>query len=62
MCIRDRPGTVLDFVAFYWSIAIVGVSLVACLAIWVQRVHPARLGRSGRLVPEDRSDEELEGS
>ena len=36
---RPPPGTLLDYVAFYWSIAIVGVTLIAVLAIWVQRAH-----------------------
>jgi hypothetical protein len=36
------PGTLLDFVAFYWSIAIVGVSLILTLGIWIRanRPHP----------------------
>lgn len=37
---RPPSGTLLDFVAFYWSIAIVGVTLIAVLAIWVQRARP----------------------
>ncbi len=37
---RPPPGTLLDFVAFYWSIAIVGVSLIAVLMIWLQRTRP----------------------
>jgi hypothetical protein len=35
------PGTLLDFVAFYWSIAIVGVSLIISLGIWVRSNRPA---------------------
>lgn len=47
------PGTLLDFVAFYWSIAIVGVSLILTLGIWIRanRPHP----------PETPPDEEPAG-
>jgi hypothetical protein len=34
------PGTLLDFVAFYWSIAIVGVSLILILGIWIRANRP----------------------
>lgn len=36
------PGTLLDFVAFYWSIAIVGVSAILTLGIWIRANRPQR--------------------
>lgn len=45
------PGNLLDFVAFYWSIAIVGVSLIITLGIWVRANRPIP-ARSQRLGPQ----------
>jgi hypothetical protein len=45
---RPPPGTLLDFVAFYWSIAIVGVTLIAVLMIWIQRARPNPAARGSR--------------
>ncbi len=39
------PGTLLDFVAFYWSVAIVGVTLLLLVLIWIRRTR--RLQRLG---------------
>lgn len=36
---RPPPGTIVDFVSFYWSITIVGVSLILLLAVWLRRVR-----------------------
>jgi hypothetical protein len=40
------PGTLLDFVAFYWSIGLVGITLIVTLFIWLQRAHPAKTPRA----------------
>lgn len=36
------PGTLLDFVAFYWSIGLVGLTLIMVMAVWLQRARPAK--------------------
>lgn len=36
------PGTLLDFVAFYWSIGLVGLTLIMVMAVWLQRARPSR--------------------
>lgn len=37
---RPPPGTLFDFVAFYWAVAILGVGLITLLAVWIQRTRP----------------------
>lgn len=36
---RPPPGTIFDFVSFYWSITIVGTSLILLLVTWVRRAR-----------------------
>lgn len=33
------PGTIFDFVSFYWSITIVGVTLMLLLGVWVRQAR-----------------------
>lgn len=44
---RPPPGTIFDFVSFYWSVATVGVSLILLLLVWVRRSRP----EGGRWLP-----------
>ncbi len=37
---RPPPGTVFDFVSFYWSVGIVGVTLIVLLTVWIRRSRP----------------------
>ncbi len=46
---RPPPGVLLDFVAFYWSVGIVGVTLLLLVGVWILRVR-----RHGGTVPEPR--------
>lgn len=41
------PGALFDFVAFYWCLAIVAVSLVTLLLTWVQRERALRRASRG---------------
>ncbi|HRA33538.1 MAG TPA: DUF4436 family protein [Acidimicrobiales bacterium] len=36
---RPPPGTIFDFVSFYWSVTIIGVNLMLVLAIWLRRTR-----------------------
>lgn len=36
---RPPPGTLFDFVSFYWSVAIVGTTLILLLGVWLQRAR-----------------------
>lgn len=36
---RPPPGTIFDFVSFYWSVTIIGVNLILVLAIWLRRTR-----------------------
>lgn len=36
------PGTLLDFVAFYWSVGLLGITLIVVMAVWLQRARPVR--------------------
>lgn len=36
---RPPPGVLLDFVAFYWSVGIVGVTLLLLVGVWILRVR-----------------------
>ncbi|MEO6988782.1 MAG: DUF4436 family protein, partial [Aquihabitans sp.] len=36
---RPPPGTIFDYGSFYWSVTIVGVSLILCLVVWLRRVR-----------------------
>lgn len=49
------PGTLLDFVAFYWCIAIVGFTTIALLSVWLQRTRPpkSRAAAPSHLVEND---------
>jgi hypothetical protein len=46
---RPPPGTLVDFVSFYWAITIVGVLVVLVLGMWLRRarfeVHQVHLQR-----------------
>jgi hypothetical protein len=44
---RPPPGTLLDYVSFYWSIAVLGVTLLALVGIWTQRSRPVRAEPAG---------------
>lgn len=37
---RPPPGTIFDFVSFYWSVGIVGISLIVLLSVWIRRARP----------------------
>lgn len=37
---RPPPGTAFDFVSFYWSVGIVGVTLIVLLTVWIRRARP----------------------
>ncbi|MCB1283054.1 MAG: DUF4436 domain-containing protein [Microthrixaceae bacterium] len=34
------PGTLLDFVAFYWAVGITGITLITTVGVWLQRAKP----------------------
>jgi hypothetical protein len=36
---RPPPGTVFDFVSFYWSITLVGITLILLLVMWIRRAR-----------------------
>lgn len=38
------PGTILDFVGFYWCIGLVGLTLILLLAVWIQRSRATEMG------------------
>lgn len=52
---RPPPGTLVDYAAFYWSIGIIGVTLLLMMSLWIRRSRPEerpRLFRRGpRAVP-----------
>ena len=37
---KPPPGTLIDYVAFFWSIGIVGISLIITLGLWVRANRP----------------------
>ena len=36
---RPPPGTIFDFVSFYWSVTLIGVGLILLLGIWLKRTR-----------------------
>ena len=49
---RPAPGTLFDYVSFYWAVTISGVNLMLVLSIWLRRTHnKARLRSLDREVP-----------
>jgi hypothetical protein len=38
---QPTPGTIFDFLSFYWSITIVGTTLILLLVIWIRRARAA---------------------
>lgn len=38
---RPPPGVLIDYVAFYWSVGIVGVSLLLLVFVWIRRIQRA---------------------
>jgi len=48
---RPPPGTLFDFLSFYWSVTIIGVSLILSLSTWLTRTraeHRLRAIDAGR--------------
>ena len=37
---RPPPGTLVDYAAFYWSIGIIGVTLLLMTGLWIRRSRP----------------------
>lgn len=37
---RPPPGTLVDYAAFYWSIGIIGVTLLLLMSLWIRRARP----------------------
>jgi len=36
---RPPPGTIFDFMSFYWSVTIVGTTLILLLGVWLRRAR-----------------------
>lgn len=41
---KPPPGTLIDYVAFFWSIGIVGISLIITLGLWIRANRPGAIG------------------
>lgn len=65
---RPPPGTLVDYVAFYWSVSILGTTLLLLVLLWIRRSRPAHLpseshdllGSSATVpTPPDRAEDRL---
>jgi hypothetical protein len=48
---RPPPGTLVDYAAFYWSIGIIGVTLLLMMSLWIRRSRPEDRPRLFRRDP-----------